>query len=327
MNHTNQATSTASTCGTNNDSQPPLSSQHRFGYVALIGAPNVGKSTLLNGLVGHPVSVVSAKAHTTRQQLSGIACHHHTQLFLIDTPGLEMPNLSGSFSKIPPLLRSCMKRSLWRACNHAHFSLVILDGKAPFVPESLASFLQQEDVPFAFVINKIDTLNKPRLLSVAQDLQSQFPHVQKIFMVCGKKQKGLKDILGFLEKKMPLGPWPYPPESLTTLSERFLACDITRESLFHTLYHELPHTLHVETDLWAVKKKALSLHQVIYLAKESHKAIVVGKGARVVREVGQRSREKLQRVFPHYSAVHLMLHVKVEPSWPHIFLPSFASFV
>ncbi len=275
----------------------------KCGVVALIGAPNAGKSTLTNAIVGEKVSIVTHKVQTTRQRVTGIALHGQTQMILLDTPGIFKPKVR---------MERAMVEAAFDAAKDADLRLFILDvgGRLDevFMQETLA-MLQS---PFIIVLNKIDTVAPEKLLKIATFFKDS--KAEKVFMISALKNDGVQDVIHFIANAMPLSPWLYPEDYIADIPERLLAAEITREKLILQLHQELPYETYVETEAFEVFQNGdVKISQVINVAKEGQKAIVLGhKGARVkaIREAAQK---ELTVVLDR--KVHLFLHVKVTENW------------
>lgn len=278
----------------------------RCGYVTLLGAPNAGKSTLLNALIGSKVAIVTPKAQTTRGPLLGIRAVGDTQLLFVDTPGVFAA--SGGFEK-------AMVDIAWQKAGEADAVLLIVDASRRS-PEDIAPILHalaRIAVPKFLVLNKVDAAFKPKLLDLTQTLNAQVGF-EGTFMVSALKGSGVEDIAQALAARMPEGPWLYPADQFTDASERQIAAEITREQLFLRLHEELPYGLTVETESWEVKPDgSVKINQVVVVEREAHKKIVLGAGGAAIKAVGRAARAEITRAlgFP----AHLFLFVKVRGNW------------
>ena len=278
----------------------------RCGFVALLGAPNAGKSTLLNRFVGAKVSIVTPKVQTTRFCIRGIAMAGQSQLIFIDTPGI--------FAAKRRLERS-MVHAAWSGAREADHRLLLVDvskgisDKVEHVLEGLNAAEQRADV----VLNKIDLIARPKLLAMAEKL-SRNKAVAEIFMISATSGDGVDDLKAHLAASLPEGPWHYPPDQLSDLPLRLMAAEITREQLFLRLHQELPYALTVETEDWQdFEDGSLRLEQAIYLLRENHKGIVLGKKGTTIKAVREAAQAGLADALER--PVHLFLLVKVREGW------------
>lgn len=291
---------------------PTVPSRSRAGFVALIGAPNAGKSTLLNGLVGAHIAIVSPKVQTTRTRMTGICMAGDTQLAFIDTPGIFAPRRR---------LDRAMVAAAWTAIEGADAVVLVVDAeRAAHAPERLdpesaeiISGLRSRKCRAVLVLNKIDLVPRESLLAVAAAHDAALAF-ERVFMVSAKNGDGVADLKTWLATAMPEGPWLYPPEQLSDVPMRLLAAEITREQAFLQLHQELPYGLAVETDRWEERDDGSArIDQTILVARETHKRMVIGKGGAKVRGIGEAARHKLEDMLER--RVHLFLHVKVKPDW------------
>ena len=279
----------------------------RAGFVAILGAPNVGKSTLLNRLVGSKVSIVSPKVQTTRSRVRGIRMEGAAQLVLVDTPGI--------FENAKRRLERAMVHAAWSGAQDADAILVLVDAKRG-IDENTKKILKtlvKSGRKALLAINKIDQVSHTDLLPLAGALDDG-TSVDRIFMISALDGQGVDDLLNYLLGLLPEGPWLYPEDQLTDISERLLAAEITREKLFLQLYQELPYSLAVETETWReLKDDSVRIEQIVYVSRPIHKAMVLGKGGQRIKAVGQDSRTELEELLAR--RVHLFLFVKVRESW------------
>lgn len=276
------------------------------GFVTVIGIPNVGKSTLLNQLVGSKVSIVSPKVQTTRRRVLGITTCNITQIIFIDTPGIFSPQKR---------LQRAMVQTAWRAKEEGDMLMVVADVSSRHHEKTLEIINQLDFTkqPIVLVINKIDMVSKDELLPQIQSL-TQGREFKKVFLVSALRGDGCDDILNYLAQNLPMGPWLYPADQLTDLPMRLLAAEITREQIYHLMHHELPYALHVETESWETfKDGSIKISQVIHVERESQKSIVLGKGGHMIKQIGERARRELMQLLD--GLVHLKLHVKVSKNW------------
>ncbi len=279
----------------------------RAGFIAILGAPNVGKSTLVNRLVGSKVSIVSPKVQTTRSRVRGIRMEGAAQLVLVDTPGI--------FENAKRRLERAMVHAAWSGAQDADAILVLVDAKRG-IDENTKKILKtlvKSGRKALLAINKIDQVSHTDLLPLAGALDDG-TSVERIFMISALDGQGVDDLLNYLLGLLPEGPWLYPEDQLTDISERLLAAEITREKLFLQLYQELPYSLTVETETWReLKDDSVRIEQIVYVSRPIHKAMVLGKGGQRIKAVGQDSRTELEELLAR--RVHLFLFVKVRESW------------
>ena len=292
-------------------------SETKCAMIAVIGAPNAGKSTLVNALVGAKVSIVTQKVQTTRARVRGIAVEGATQLVFIDTPGIFVPRRR---------LDRAMVAAAWEGAGGADQTLLIIDAPAYLAGESergaagksradadrIIEGLQKAERKAVLALNKIDEMPRPKLLALAQELNETNVFTD-IFMISAKNGDGLNDLKAFLTAKAPAGPWLYPEDQLSDISDRLMAAEVTREKLFLRLHQELPYDSTVETDDWKETKKGVRIEQTIFVARDSQKGIVLGKGGQTLKIIGQAAREELIELLG--KPVHLFLHVKVREGW------------
>ncbi|MBY0273649.1 MAG: GTPase Era [Alphaproteobacteria bacterium] len=275
----------------------------KCGFIAVIGSPNVGKSTLINALVGSKVTIVSRKVQTTRNRILGIALIEETQLILVDTPGI--------FEDPKRRLEKAMVKSAWDSLGDADGIMVLVDvsHKSFMDTDRILSHLQKYQKKVVVVLNKIDLIQRDELLNIAQHFSS--PKIDDVFMISALKKDGIQDIKNYWTKNLPEGPWLFPKDQLSDLPERLLAAEITREELFHRLHEELPYSLWVETDSWEeFKNGSVKIVQSIYVQRESQRSIVLGKGGGQIKTIGEAARKQLTYILER--PVHLFLHVKVK---------------
>lgn len=276
------------------------------GYAAIIGAPNAGKSTLLNRLVGSKLAIVTPKEQTTRNRIRGISISGKSQIVFVDTPGIFAAQRK---------FEQAMVESAWNGVHDADAVLFLLDASKGLDDRSreILKRLTSIHKPAFLGLNKIDTVEKHTLLELASTLNAlhKFEH---IFMISARTGDGVEDIKKALAARMPQGPWLYPEDQLGDVTERVLAAEITREKLFMKLHSELPYSLSVETEKWEDRKdKSVVIHQAIYVERESQKTIVVGAGGTMLKSIGMSARKELERLLDR--RVHLLLFVKVKSDW------------
>jgi GTPase len=278
----------------------------RSGFVALIGAPNAGKSTLVNQLVGAKVSIVTHKVQTTRAIVRGIATHKNAQIVFVDTPGIFKPRRR---------LDTAMVSTAWGGAKDADAVLVLIDaergikGDADALLDKVASAPQ----PKILILNKVDRVKPETLLTLAQATNERV-EFQRTFMVSALTGSGCADLLDYLAETLPEGPWYYPEDQISDLPMRQLAAEITREKLYLRLHEELPYSSHVETEKWEERKDgSVRIEQVIYVERESQKKIVIGRKGETIRIIGESARKELSDILEQN--VHLFLFVKVRENW------------
>ncbi len=294
-----------------------MSLETKCAMIAVIGAPNAGKSTLVNALVGAKVSIVTQKVQTTRARIRGIAVEGDAQLVFIDTPGIFAPRRR---------LDRAMVAAAWEGAGGADQTLLIIDapaylegenerggaGKSRIDADRIIEGLKKADGKAVLVLNKIDEIARPKLLALAQEL-NETGVFSDVFMISAKNGDGLGDLKAFLVGKAPAGPWLYPEDQLSDISDRLMAAEVTREKLFLRLHQELPYDSTVETDDWKETKKGVRIEQTIFVARDSQKGIVLGKGGQTLKIIGQAAREELTELLGR--PVHLFIHVKVRQGW------------
>jgi len=278
----------------------------RCGFVALIGAPNAGKSTLLNSLVGSKVSIVSRKVQTTRTQVRGIALKERTQVIFVDTPGIFRPKRR---------LDRAMVTSAWGGATDADLVGVLIDANKADADENLEIIEKLADVrqPKFLVLNKVDTIAKDKLLTISAELNERV-RFETTFMVAAISGYGVPDILAWLETRLPPGPWLYPEDQISDAPLRFLAAEITREKIFERMHDELPYRSTVETEKWTEQKDgSVRIEQTIYVEREGQRKIVLGEGGRAIKAIGSAARAEIAEIAE--AKVHLFLFVKVRENW------------
>lgn len=283
-----------------------MSAEQRCGLVAVVGAPNAGKSTLVNALVGQKVAIVSPKAQTTRARLMGIAIAGDAQLLLVDTPGIFDPARR---------LDRAMVAAAWEGSEGADLIALVVDGKGGIGPRvrAIAEGLKDRRERKILVLNKVDVADKPRLLGHAAAL-NELVAFEETFFVSATTGDGVAELKAALASKMPAGPWHFPEDQVSDATDRMLAAEITREQLYHQLHAELPYASAIETERYKEREDgSVEIHQQILVARESQRAIVLGKGGTRIREIGARARAELGKLLG--VKVHLYLHVKVKPNW------------
>ncbi|SDO99886.1 GTPase Era [Phyllobacterium sp. OV277] len=278
----------------------------RSGFIALIGAPNAGKSTLVNQLVGSKVSIVTHKVQTTRALVRGIVIHDRTQMVLVDTPGIFKPKRR---------LDRAMVTTAWGGAKDADIVLVLIDVEQGIdeEAEAILSSLHEKKRKVILVLNKVDRIEAPKLLELAQKANEKI-NFDKTFMISALKGYGCKDLLKYLADNLPEGPWYYPEDQISDMPMRMLAAEITREKLFLRLHNELPYSSTIETESWEEKPDgSVRIQQVIYVERDSQKKIVLGHEGQAIKSIGQAARKELMEILEQ--KVHLFLFVKVRDNW------------
>lgn len=278
----------------------------RAGFVALIGAPNSGKSTLLNALVGAKVAIVTHKVQTTRTRLLGIAMAGRAQLIFVDTPGIFTPKRR---------LDRAMVDAAWKGAEDADITCLLIDAKRGIEgdTERIVNALRKAGRKVAVILNKIDIVKKPQLLKLA-DQVSKLGIAKEIFMISALTEEGVGDLTRWLSENVPEGPWLYPEDQMADITERLMAAELTREQIYLRLHQELPYSLSVETtDFKEQDDGSIRIEQTILVAKKSQKGIVIGKGGQALKAIGEAARKEMQRLFE--TRVHLFLFVKVAENW------------
>ncbi|RWL98997.1 MAG: GTPase Era [Mesorhizobium sp.] len=278
----------------------------RSGFVALIGAPNAGKSTLVNQLVGAKVSIVTHKVQTTRAIVRGIATHDNAQIVFVDTPGIFKPKRR---------LDTAMVTTAWGGAKDADVVVLLIDAERGIKGDAEAILDRLKDVrqPMLLVLNKVDRVKPETLLALAATANERVPF-KRTFMVSALTGSGCKDLLDYLAETLPAGPWYYPEDQISDLPMRQLAAEITREKLYLRLHQELPYSSHIETEKWEEKKDgSVRIEQVIYVERDSQKKIVLGHKGETIRAIGQAARMEIADILEQ--KVHLFLFVKVRENW------------
>jgi len=278
----------------------------RCGTIALVGAPNAGKSTLLNRLVGSKLSIVTPKVQTTRSRVLGIAMRQGAQLIFVDTPGIFTPKRR---------LDRAMVAAAWAGAEDADIAVVLVDAARGFDDDTrqILARLKGTGRPIVLAINKIDLVKREALLPLAAEL-GKAGDFARVFMISSTNGDGTDDLLDYLAGAVPEGPWLYPEDQLTDLPERLLAAEITREQIFLQLHQELPYSTTVETEGWEERRDgSVKITQTIHVQRAGQKAIVLGKGGAQVKAIGAASRAELERVMGR--RVHLFLFVRVSENW------------
>ncbi|WP_447754814.1 GTPase Era [Sphingopyxis fribergensis] len=279
---------------------------HRCGFVAVVGAPNAGKSTIVNALVGQKVAIVSPKAQTTRTRLMGVAMDGETQIVLIDTPGIFAPTRR---------LDRAMVAAAWGSLEEAEAILVMVDaaakltGRVERVLEGIANRPEKKYL----VLNKVDLTKKDKLLTIATELNGRVAF-DETFFISASSGDGVPELKAHLSALMPEGPWHFPEDEVSDAPERMLAAEITREQLYRQLHEELPYQSTVETEKFSTRPDgSAEIHQQILVARDNQRAIILGHKGERIKEIGSRARAELADLLGR--KVHLFLHVKVKANW------------
>ncbi len=280
----------------------------RCGFVALIGEPNAGKSTLLNQMVGTKVSIVTHKVQTTRARIRGIAVEGNSQIVFVDTPGLFQPRRR---------LDRAMVASAWAGAKDADITVLLIEAHRG-LSDGVAAILEEldghaGDHPVVLAINKIDRVRRPALLALAEELNARRDFAQT-FMISAERGDGVADLRRWLAERLPEEPWHYPADQVADLPLRLIAAEITREALTLRLHQELPYQMTVETETWEERRDGSTrIEQVIYVGRDGHKGIVLGHKGEAIREIGARARAEIGQLLER--TVHLFLTVRVRPNW------------
>ncbi len=278
----------------------------RCGLVAVVGAPNAGKSTLVNALVGQKIAIVSPKAQTTRTRLMGVAIEGEAQILLLDTPGIFEPKRR---------LDRAMVAAAWGGAQDADLIALVVDAKTGFSSriEEMLDTLKSRSEPKILVLNKVDVTPKEELLTLTARLSERL-EFERIFMVSATTGDGVPDLKSALAERVPEGPWHFPEDQVSDATDRMLAAEVTREQLYLQLHAELPYASAVETEKYEERKDgSVAIHQQILVARDTQRAIVLGKGGTRIRQIGEAARTHLAELLGR--KVHLFLHVKVNPRW------------
>ncbi|MCB2015027.1 MAG: GTPase Era [Sphingobium sp.] len=283
-----------------------MTGNEKCGVVAILGAPNAGKSTLVNALVGQKVAITSPKAQTTRTRVLGVALEGETQIVLVDTPGIFAPRRR---------LDRAMVQAAWGGVQDADLIALVIDAKAGLGEkvERILEGLEARKEPKLLILNKVDIADKGKLLVHAQRLNERIPF-RETFFISASTGDGLPEMKAALAAAMPEGPWHFPADQVSNATDRMLSAEITREQLYHQLHAELPYETAVETEKYSERDDgSVEIHQQIFVARSSQKAIVLGKGGQRLKEIGSKARAELSELLG--CPVHLYLHVKVKDGW------------
>ncbi len=289
-----------------NDTPVPETFARQCGFVALIGIPNAGKSTLLNALVGTKVSIVSHKVQTTRALIRGIVMHEASQVIFVDTPGLFAPKRR---------LDRAMVTAAWSGAGDADHVALLVDARKGLDEGTEAILAKLKDVkqPKTLILTKLDLVEVESLLALSQKI-NEAAHFDHTFMVSATNKSGIKHLVAHFAKVVPKGPWLYPEDEVSDLPMRNLASEITREKMLHRLHDELPYEMTVETESYEEKKDgSVRIAQTIFVTRDGHKKIVLGKGGETIKTISMESRKELSAILE--CPVHLFLFVKVREKW------------
>ncbi|MDB5667608.1 MAG: GTPase Era [Alphaproteobacteria bacterium] len=278
----------------------------RAGLVAVVGAPNAGKSTLVNALVGQKVAIVSPKAQTTRTRLMGIAMAGEVQMLLVDTPGIFEPRRR---------LDRAMNAAVWEGAKDADVIALVVDAAKGLsrALEQIVQRIAERREPKILVLNKVDITKKDDLLALIAGMNQRIDFTDT-FMVSATTGDGVADLKAALAERMPEGPWLFPEDQVSDATDRMMAAEVTREQLYLKLHAELPYASAIETEKYEERKDgSVAIHQQILVGRPTQKAIVLGKGGTMIRAIGEAARTELAELLGR--KVHLFLHVKVKPDW------------
>ncbi|MEO0393086.1 MAG: GTPase Era [Pseudomonadota bacterium] len=287
------------------ENSPPLDPM-RCGFIALIGAPNAGKSTLLNALVGTKIAIVTPKVQTTRTRMLGVAMEGQSQLIYIDTPGIFAPKRR---------LDRAMVQTAWQGSTDADLTLWLVDAKRGMADEvkRIAEALTEQERRVTLILTKTDLIKPDKLLPLSAALNDMAP-VDETYMVSAPQGDGVQDLRDYLARSVPEGPWHFPEDTLTDQASRIMAAELTRESLFLKLHQELPYGIAVETEKWEEGEDgSVRIDQVVYVQRDNHKAMVIGKRGSMIKAVGEAARLEIEALLER--RVHLFLHAKVQENW------------
>lgn len=284
----------------------PDQTETTCGFVALIGAPNAGKSTLLNQMVGAKVAIVTHKVQTTRTRITGIGMHENTQLVFIDTPGIFEPKRR---------LDRAMVNAAWKGSEDAESTVLLVDARKGVTEdvERIVKGLADAKRNTVLALNKIDGMKREGLLALIAEL-NEYDIFTDTFLISALTGEGVGDLKAFLADRAPEGPWMYPEDQISDTTMRILAAEITREKVYLRLHDELPYATTVETEKWEDRKDgSVRIEQVIHVERETQKGIVIGKGGTMLKKLGQMAREEMEEEFQR--RVHLFLHVRTTERW------------
>lgn len=286
-----------------------VNSKEKILSVALAGAPNAGKSTLTNYLVGEKVSIISPKVQTTRDLIRGVFVEGNTQIIFIDTPGVFIP-------KKARLLERKIVKTAWSGIRDAELVCLLIDATEGFTQKvkTILDEFKKKEINNILVLNKVDLVKKPKLLEITKQITDYYPDFKEIFMISAKTGEGVDQLKQYLLNQAVEGEWIFKDDEITDAPLKFLASEITREKLFLKLKQELPYSIDVETENWQEFDNGdIKIQQVIYVLKENQKSIILGKKGQLIKEVGMEVREELGKFLNR--KVHLFLFVKLKEDW------------
>lgn len=283
-------------------------SDTRCGFAAIIGAPNAGKSTLINTIVGEKVSIVSSKVQTTRTRVLGIIVRDKAQVIFVDTPGLFKPGNDR--------MEKAIVAAAWEGVSDTDLVIFVVDsvkGLSRPVRTIIDRLKGVTGKKYILVLNKVDDIARPKLLELSVNMNAEMDFMAT-FMISARNNDGVDDLVDYVVKQMPEGPFHYPEDQMTDMPMRLLAAEITREKLFRSLHEEIPYDLTVENESWEeFDDGSIKIDQIVLIAREGQKKIILGKGGEMIRKIGTQSREELEEILGH--RVHLKLFVKVRENW------------
>lgn len=282
-----------------------MNNNQKCGFVALMGAPNVGKSTLVNNLVGSKISIVTPKVQTTRASIKGIYTHGDIQLVFIDTPGL--------FNAKEKLEKAIVQEA-WKRVEEADYLALLVDAKRGICKDTkqVINSLKQQGKKASLIINKIDLIKRETLFELSTQLNEEGVFTET-FMVSALKGDGTQKLIEHFSNVASEGPWMFPEDQIMDAPIKFYAAEVTREKIFMKLQQELPYSIAVETEKWEETKKAINIHQVIYVRKQGQKGIILGKSGTMIKQIGASSRRELEEALE--KKINLFLFVKVRENW------------
>lgn len=283
--------------------------QTKFGFISVIGSPNVGKSTLVNDLCDSKVSIVSPKVQTTRSRVKAITILNDTQIVFVDTPGIFKIN-----SSIDNRLNRSIVLTAKNSLEGVDYLALVIDvsRKLSENDKYILELVKSQEIKKVLILNKVDKTDKTRLLDISAKLNSDI-EFERTFMISALKGEGTRDILDFFAENLPDSPWMYPEDQISDISMRLLSAEVTREKLFFNLQKELPYSIYVETETFEEKPKSININQAIYVKTESQKKIILGKKGSMIKRIGEQSRRELSKIMS--KNVNLFLFVKVRENW------------
>ncbi len=285
-----------------------MTEQTKCGFAAIIGAPNAGKSTLINAMVGEKISIVSSKVQTTRTRVLGIVIEDNAQIIFVDTPGLFKPGNDR--------MEKAIVNAAWEGVSDCDLILFVIDsvkGLSRPVRTIIDRLKNVTGKKYILVLNKVDDIARPKLLELAT-VMNQAMEFEATFMISARENDGVSDVVKYVAKHMPDGPFHYPQDQMSDMPSRLLAAEITREKLFRAIHEEIPYDLTVETESWEeFDDGSIKIDQVVFVARDGQKKIILGKGGEMIGKIGTQSRIELEEIFG--VRVHLKLFVKVRENW------------